>query len=87
MNLLDSIKSQGLPKVLKSLFPNLVGVNFDDARFHLSFDQTGFENSSGSSQWAFAIGQLPILYIIGNDAEISEKLDHLLLVNGIYRYN
>jgi len=83
MNLLDSIKSQGLPKVLKSLFPNLVGVNFDDARFHLSFDQTGFENSSGSSQWAFAIGQLPILYIIGNDAEISEKLDHLLLVNGI----
>lgn len=83
MNLSESIKALGLPKVLKSLYPNLVGVNFDDVRFHLSFDQTGFENLSGNSQWAFAIGQLPILYIIGNAAEISEKLDHLLLVNGI----
>ena len=83
MNLSESIKALGLPKVLKSLYPNLVGVNFDDVRFHLSFDQTGFENLSGNSQWAFAIGQLPILYIIGNAAEISEKLDQLLLVNGI----
>ena len=83
MNLSESIKALGLPKVLKSLYPNLVGVNFDDVSFHLSFDQTGFENLSGNSQWAFAIGQLPILYIIGNAAEISEKLDPLLLVNGI----
>ena len=83
MNLSESIKALGLPKVLKSLYPNLVGVNFDDVRFHLSFDQTGFENLSGNSQWAFAIGQLPILYIVGNAAEISKKLDYLLLVNGI----
>ena len=80
MNLLETINKLGLPRVLRSLYPNLVGVSFDDVRFHLSFDQTGFENLSGNSQWAFAIGQLPILYIVGNSAEISKKLDHLLLI-------
>lgn len=87
MNLHESIKTLGLPKVLKSLYPTLIGVNFNEVRHHTSFDQSGFEKPEGKNHWSFAIGNLPLLYIVCDDSEFRQRLEHLLLVNGIDKLN
>jgi hypothetical protein len=62
MNIVKAINTYGFSVVLKSLFPNLQGIDYSKVNHDLNFDKSGFSSTSDSKEWFFSVGSMPLLY-------------------------
>ena len=59
MNISEAINTHGVSVVLKSIFPNLNGLDFNKVKYNSDFDKSGFTNSDEFQDWSFAVGSMP----------------------------
>ena len=62
MNISEAINTHGISVVLRSLFPNLSGFDFNKVKYNPDFVKYGFFNDSDSKDWFFAVGSMPLIY-------------------------
>ena len=83
MNISEAINTHGVSVVLRSIFPNLNGFDFNKVKYNSDFDKTGFTNSDEFQDWSFAVGSLPLIYKHFNAETISVEIDKILIRNDI----
>ena len=83
MNISEAINTQGISIVLRSIFPNLNGLDFNKVKYNSDFDKTGFTNSDEFQDWSFAVGSMPLIYKHFNAETISVEIDKILIRNDI----
>jgi len=83
MNISEAINTHGVSVVLKSIFPNLHGFDFKNVKYNSDFDKSGFTNVSGSQDWFFAVGSMPLIYKHFEAESIDSEIDKILLRNDI----
>ena len=83
MNISEAINTQGISIVLRSIFPNLNGLDFNKVKYNSDFDKTGFNNSDEFQDWSFAVGSMPLIYKHFNAETISVEIDKILIRNDI----
>jgi len=83
MNIVKAINTYGFSVVLKSLFPNLQGIDYSKVNHDLNFDKSGFSSTSDSKEWFFSVGSMPLLYRHLNPEDITTEINKLLIRNNI----
>lgn len=83
MNIVKAINTYGFSVVLKSLFPNLKGIDYSKVNHDLNFDKSGFSSTRDSKEWFFSVGSMPLLYRHLNPEEITTEINKLLIRNNI----
>lgn len=83
MNISEAINTHGISVVLKSLFPNLSGFDFNKVKYNPDFVKSGFFNDSDSKDWFFAVGSMPLIYRHFKAESIDSEIDKILLRNDI----
>jgi len=83
MNISESINQLGIAVVLKSIFPNTKGIDFNQVKFNSDFDKSGFSSIKSSHDWFFSIGSMPILYKHSSTESIDNELEKLIIRNDI----
>jgi len=83
MNIVNAINTYGISVVLKSLFPNLKGIDYSKVNHDLNFDKSGFSSTRDSKEWFFSVGSMPLLYRHLNPEEITTEINKLLIRNNI----
>ena len=56
MNISEAINTHGISIVLRSIFPNLNGLDFNKVKYNSDFDKSGFTNQNEFQDWSFAVG-------------------------------
>ena len=83
MNISEAINKHGISIVLRSIFPNLNGLDFNKVKYNPDFDKSGFTNSNEFQDWSFAVGSMPLIYKHFNAETISVEIDKILIRNDI----
>lgn len=83
MNISEAINTHGISIVLKSIFPNLYGLDFNKIEYNADFDKSGFNHNNESQNWFFAVGSMPLIYRHVKNDVISVEIDKILLRNDI----
>ena len=83
MEIIDAIKEHGISVVLKSVYPKLKGINFNEVDFDIDFTNRGFSSPEGNKDWLFAIGSMPMLYRHTPKLVIDSEIEKILTRNGI----
>jgi tetratricopeptide (TPR) repeat protein len=83
MNISEAINTHGISIVLRSIFPNLNGLDFNKVKYNSDFDKSGFTNSNEFQDWSFAVGSMPLIYKHFKAKTISVEIDKILIRNDI----
>ena len=83
MNISEAINTQGISIVLRSIFPNLNGLDFNKVKYNSDFDKSGFTNSDEFQDWSFAVGSMPLIYRHFKAETIGVEIDKILIRNDI----
>ena len=83
MNISDAINTYGISVVLKSLFPNVKGIDFNTVSHNSDFDKSGFFSTIDANDWCFSVGSMPLLYRHLKPEEITTEINKLLIINNI----
>lgn len=83
MNISEAINTHGISIVLKSIFPNLYGIDFNKIKYNSDFDKSGFNHNDEFQDWFFAVGSMPLIYKHVDNDVINIEIDKILLRNDI----
>jgi tetratricopeptide (TPR) repeat protein len=83
MNISEVINTHGISIVLRSIFPNLKGLDFNTVKYNSDFDKSGYSNSDEFQDWFFAVGSKPLIYKHFNADSINVEIDKILIRNDI----
>ena len=85
MDIKDAINEYGLLSVLKSLFPELKGVDLNNIEFNINnFSVQNFLNEKNQlNNWHFVVGAFPMLCKKTSTKSIDNIINKLLISNGI----
>jgi tetratricopeptide (TPR) repeat protein len=83
MNISEAINTYGIYVILKSLFPNLKGIDFKTANHNSDFDKSGFSLTIDTIDWNFSLGSTPLLYRHLKPEDINIEINKLLIRNNI----
>tara|TARA_B110000503_G_scaffold143630_1_gene246482 strand:+ start:3135 stop:5447 length:2313 start_codon:yes stop_codon:yes gene_type:complete len=83
MNISEAINTHGISIVLKSIFPNLYGIDFNKIKYNSDFDKSGFNHNDEFQDWFFAVGSMPLIYKHVDNDVITVEIDKILLRNDI----
>lgn len=78
----ELIQNKGLPEVLKSIFPNLRGIDFSDVQFMSDFE-TILDEKFQSFEWYFSISSEPEILRIATRDDLSQWIKELLIRNDL----
>ena len=82
----EIINEHGLEKALKSLFPNLGGVDLSNVRYNKESEQSNplaYMTSDIDGDWYFGIGSMPMIFKATSKKNEEAELNKLLLSNQI----
>ena len=83
MDISEAINTHGISIVLKSIFPNLCGIDFNKIKYNSDFDKSGFIHNDEFQDWFFAVGSMPLIYKHVDNDVINIEIDKILLRNDI----
>ena len=84
--MLDSINTHGLSRTLKSVFPNLTGINFKSVSFDSNLNATNplkYLTNDIDGDWYFGIGSMAMIFKAVSKSKRTKVLSDLLKSNGI----
>jgi len=86
MNLTAALSKIGLPKVLKSIYPNLNGIDFNTVTYdHIAQQNNpvGYLTSNIDQGWYFGMGSMPMIFQSFSKGKRELEIDKLLINNNI----
>ena len=84
--MLDSIKQYGIPRTVKSIFPNLKGIDFESVEFDSKLNSSNplkYLTNDIDGDWYFGIGSMAMIFKAVSKTKKTKVLSDLLKSNGI----